>query len=128
MFSFGDALTDADSEVVKEYAWFTMNTIDEGKSYPQPVMTRKPNPFGLFDMHGNVYEWCQDLYDEKYYSSLAGQKTFDPTGTVEPHSSHLIRGGCWFRGALDIRSGYRDWLFNTSRNLNVGFRVVCEVN
>jgi len=128
MFSFGDALTDADSEAVKEFAWFTLNTIDEGKYYPQPVMTRKSNPFGLFDMHGNVYEWCQDLYDKEYYSSLAGKKTVDPPGTVESVSSHLIRGGCWSRGAMDIRSGYRDWLFNSSRNLNVGFRVVSEVN
>lgn len=127
LFSFGDALTDLESEVVKEYAWFTMNTVDEGKLYPQAVMTKNPNSFGLYDMHGNVYEWCQDLYDTGYYSSLAGKKTIDPKGTVESGSSHMIRGGCWYRRKMDIRSAYRDWLFNTSRNLNVGFRVVCEV-
>lgn len=128
MFSFGDALTEASSEVVKEYAWFSMNTVDARELYPHPVMAKKSNPFGLSDMHGNVYEWCQDLYDANYYSSLDGKKTVDPQGTDVPHSSHIIRGGCWFRGKLDIRSGYRDWLFNSSRNLNVGFRIVCETD
>jgi len=127
LFSFGDAWTPAEAETVKEYAWFTMNTSDVGEKYPHAVMAKQSNPFGLFDMHGNVYEWCQDWYNKDYYSTLAGRKTVDPTGPSQSQPERVIRGGSWFRWTMDIRSGYRDRITADNRNLNVGFRVVCDV-
>lgn len=122
MFSFGEELA-----LVKEHAWFTENSLNVDEKYPHPVMTKKPNPFGLFDMHGNVYEWCQDWYDESYYTTLAGKKTVDPEGPITKRANRVLRGGCWQRWSMDLKSSYRDRISPLNRNLNVGFRIVCEL-
>jgi len=107
-FSFGD-----DESKLGEYAWFTGNTGSE--QYAHKVGTKKPNPWGLHDMHGNVFEWCSDWYDE----SLPGGT--DPVGP-DYGSSRVLRGGGWWRNPRDCRSANRDCAVPSIRRA-LGFRV-----
>jgi len=81
-YSFGDAWTS-----LGEYAWYANNS--DTKTHL--VGEKKPNAWGLYDMHGNVYEWCQDRFGEDYY---AGSPTDDPPGP-ERGAYRVVRGGCW---------------------------------
>ena len=82
-FSFGD-----DEKQLSEYAWFDGNAENVGEDYAHKVGLKKPNPWGLHDMHGNVLEWCSDWYGD----ALSGG--VDPIGPEEgPH--RVIRGGSW---------------------------------
>jgi formylglycine-generating enzyme required for sulfatase activity len=80
-YCFGD-----DESLLSEYAWYDKNS--ENKTHP--VATRKPNAWGLYDMHGNVWEWCEDRYGD-YPSG----KVTDPVGTSDG-SFRVLRGGGWF--------------------------------
>jgi formylglycine-generating enzyme required for sulfatase activity/serine/threonine protein kinase/Leucine-rich repeat (LRR) protein len=108
-YSFGD-----DAAFLDLYGWYIKN--QSGNS--QPVGTKLPNAFGLFDMHGNLFEWCQDFWNEKWYEL---SPTNDPTGSTYI-VGWVMRGGCWNFSATHGRSAYRHTL--AYRDLNVGFRVV----
>ncbi len=84
-----------------------------------PVGTFPPNAFGLYDMHGNVWEWCQDTW----HSNYDGAPT-DGSAWVSENDDHILRGGSWINDPRNCRSASRD-LFNF-RNVVIGFRVVCE--
>jgi sulfatase modifying factor 1 len=81
------------------------------------------NPFGLFDMQGNVAEWCGDWYDEKYYEK---SPTADPQGP-ESGSLRVVRGGSWDYYPVYCRSSNRDSVAPTNRAASVGFRVVATI-
>ena len=87
---------------LKQYAWFEENA--QGKTYP--VGVKKPNAWGLHDMHGNVSEWCQDVYSEDYYKH---SPTEDPKGPSEPegNSKRVMRGGSWKSSAAMCRVTFR---------------------
>lgn len=111
-YSFGDDLAKLD-----DYGWFDKNSTRAAIH----VGTRRPNPFGLLDMHGNVIEWCQDLYSQRQYAiSTTAQ---DPTGPVSGES-RSARGGSWFHGAASTRSAYRTAFLPLGGNYTVGFRIV----
>jgi formylglycine-generating enzyme required for sulfatase activity len=118
MFCFGES-----TETLKEYAWFDDNANDVGEKYAHRVGLKKSNGFGLFDMHGNVYEWCSDWYDEDYYKLLASKLTENPRG-ASFGKYRVLRGGSWLYLVVDVRSSTR--LRNTPdiRNSNSGFRLV----
>ncbi len=86
MFTFGDSLSD-----LKDHAWFKETASDEGEKYPHRVKQKKANDFGLFDMHGNLYEWCHDWYGKLYYRN---SPNVDPTGPSEGEV-RVVRGGSW---------------------------------
>ena len=93
-YSFGN-----DSRMLKDYAWFAENS----SQTTHPVARKKPNPWGLFDMHGNVAEWCNDRYAEDYYSKSPDRDPEGPAGGTD----RVIRGGAWNSSAESCRSTYR---------------------
>ncbi len=116
-YSFGD-----DYAELEQYGWFNKNA----GGMTKPVALKLPNPFGLFDMHGNLYEWCQDFYDEKWYEKpLSDRQTpaNDPKGPSSG-STRVLRGGRWFAGASNCRSAFRDHTSPSNRYSNNGFRPV----
>ena len=86
------------------------------------VGSYEPNAWGLYDMHGNAWEWCSDWYDEEYY---AQSPVDDPTGPASG-TVRVRRGGGWNSFPLYARSSYRNYLASGSRCVNLGFRVVRE--
>ena len=107
-YSFGD-----DESQLGEFAWFDDNNEDS----PQPVGQKKPNPWGLYDMHGNVYEWCQD-----WYGNYPSGAVSDPSG-LSQGSLRVRRGGCWGSSAEGCRSSSRNGDYPPFRIYFLGFRV-----
>jgi formylglycine-generating enzyme required for sulfatase activity len=106
-----------DPAVLGEYAWFASNAA----GYTRPVGGKKPNPWGLYDMHGNALEWCADWYEADYLSLPTSE---DPKGALSG-SSRVVRGGNWGNAAQYNRSAWRThYPPGTSGVSSMGFRVV----
>jgi formylglycine-generating enzyme required for sulfatase activity len=82
-----------------------------------------PNPFGLCDMHGNIWEWCADFYDRNYYRN---SPRYDPPGPPGG-TLKVVRGGSCFNIGRFCRSAYRFGVVPTNRDIDVGLRVVMVV-
>lgn len=106
-YSFGD-----DDGALGAYAWHYDNS--DGKYHP--VGQKKPNPWGLFDMHGNVAEWVLDAHDEAFYGTLAGTTARDPVRWPSDPYPHVVRGGSWDDDPDRLRSAAR-------RGSNLGWKV-----
>jgi formylglycine-generating enzyme required for sulfatase activity len=111
-FSHGD---DPEGRLLEDYAWLSANS----ESSTHPVGTRKPNAWGLHDLHGNVMEWCLDGST----GSLPGGEVVDfqapPEGILR-----VARGGSWLYDAKACRSANRDSYSETTRSSDLGFRIV----
>ncbi|MGO9107662.1 MAG: formylglycine-generating enzyme family protein [Thermoguttaceae bacterium] len=105
----------SDESELGEYAWYAANS--DGKTHP--VGQKKPNAWGLYDMHGNVREWCQDWYDSGYY---AGSLRDDPKGPATG-LYRVDRGGSWRSPAWECRSASRGFYEPSDRHGSLGFRV-----
>jgi formylglycine-generating enzyme len=101
-----------------DYKQFALKAND-GHFTTAPVGSFAANAFGLHDMHGNVWEWCQDYYDENYYSK---SPVDDPKGPADG-SIYVRRGGAFHTFPLYVRSSFRNWNSPQTRYLNLGFRV-----
>lgn len=106
-----------DAEALSAMAWNKSNSEEQ----THPVGTKKPNAWGLYDMHGNVSEWVLDWYAPEYTDPAA--LAVDPKGPLTG-SFRIFRGGCWFDSDADCRTTHRRHDFPISRFYNVGFRVV----
>lgn len=103
-----------DEAGLDEYAWYDLNTSGE----IQPVAQKAPNPWGLYDLHGNVWEWCRNGFEDCPRGPAA-----DPTGPTRGQH-RAIRGGCYWTTADRVRSAYRfDWPPNMPGEV-LGFRLV----
>ena len=105
-YSFGDNYQRLDG-----YAWY------RGNSGTHTVASKKPNPWGLYDMHGNASEWTEDWYD----AYPPGTST-DPTGGIGAH--RVFRGGSWFGAARKLRTADRNGQSPGYRHATIGFRLL----
>ncbi|MFZ6749820.1 formylglycine-generating enzyme family protein [Undibacterium sp. Ren11W] len=95
---------------------------DDGYVFTAPVASFAPNAFGLYDMHGNAWEWTQDFYGEDYY---AHSPVNDPQGPADGNV-YVRRGGSWHTWAFYARSSYRNWNTPQTRYTLVGMRLLME--
>jgi len=109
-FCFGD-----DDSKLGEYAWYDNNSGDKTHSGG----LKKPNAWGLCDMHGNVWEWCLD-----WYGPYPAKPGIDPTGPVKS-DGRVLRGGAFIDELVGLRFSSRNNNDPDNRNNNIGFRVVC---
>ncbi|NNE34353.1 MAG: formylglycine-generating enzyme family protein [Rhodothermales bacterium] len=115
LFAFGD-----DAAELKDFGWFDGNAHAIRESYAHRTARRKPNRWGLYDMHGNMWEWCSDRYQADYYSE---SPALDPSGP-QRGNKRVVRGGSWRDNDFVARSACRVGHDPEHCDMNVGFRVV----
>lgn len=113
-YSFGDIESELDN-----YAWYGEGFENGGT---HPVGQKQPNPWGLYDIHGNAWEWVQDWFNANYYSQ---SPTTDPKGP-DSGIERVVRGGSWHITANSWRSAFRRDYKPDYRGISIGFRVVLE--
>jgi formylglycine-generating enzyme required for sulfatase activity len=111
IFFFGD-----DVRQLPNYAWYLENS----GVRTQPVGQLKPNAWGLYDMHGNVWEWCQDWYQSDYYGQSPIKNPWGPLSGL----GHVKRGGSWTHPVGSCRAANRLYEAHDFRYANLGFRLV----
>src|SRR5262249_3082965 len=109
-YCFGD-----EENSLEQYAWYNQNSDQR----THPVGQKQPNAWGLHDIHGNVWEWCGDWHDERYYEHSS---EIDPQGPASG-KARVLRGGSWYDDGYSCRAAYRNSGGPYSRSVIVGFRV-----
>ena len=105
-----------DANKLDQYAWYGKNS--EGETHP--VGQLKPNAWGLYDMHGNVHEWCQDWFDRKYYSQSPSNAPLGPSSGL----AKVLRGGDWGSEGWYCRCASRSLSSPDRRSNRLGFRLI----
>ncbi len=113
-------------ELLGNYAWYVANS--DNRSHP--VGRLKPNDWGLFDMHGNVWVWCQERHLEPEIdrpSAAAMTQDKEDILEVSDKDYRLLRGGSFYNPSAYVRAAERYWYMPTHHFRNIGFRVACTV-
>jgi formylglycine-generating enzyme required for sulfatase activity/proteasome lid subunit RPN8/RPN11 len=110
-----------DEDALARYAWYSQNAGSERHA----VATREPNGYGLFDLHGNVWEWCYDAYDEAFYAEAPATDPVRVPCPGEPLDSvhRVCRGGCMHSFAEMCRNRYRFHEHTQFHAADLGFRL-----
>jgi formylglycine-generating enzyme required for sulfatase activity len=112
-FSFGNEV-----RALSEYAWFDLNS----QGCTHPVGMKRSNPWGLFDMLGNVWEWCADVWHSDYQNAPDSGCSWLADGEVQPR--RCLRGGSWNYDAFRCRSAYRSREWKDFAADHFGLRIV----
>jgi formylglycine-generating enzyme required for sulfatase activity len=110
-YSFGEHVAG-----LRAFAWYEGNV--GGRTHP--VGHKSPNAWGLYDMHGNVWEWCWDGYEADYYKKPSSAA--DPLGPSQA-TSQVFRGGSWYVNSRFARSAFREGSAPVYRDFSLGFRL-----
>jgi len=113
----------ADNSAKAKFPWFKSVSADDGYAFTAPVGSFQSNAFGLYDMHGNVTEFCADRYDENAFANC-GEVTSDPHQW--DGDGRVCRGGNWRDSVAEARSSDRYWYGIHQRNARYGFRVALD--
>jgi len=114
---------DKDEDLPKA-GWITTNS----GSRTHAVGALKSNPFGLYDVHGNIFEWVQDGWEPTYYGQFQGKPALDPMGSSSSSSKRVIRGGNWDYPTVHCRSSFRYAFDPQFHHIYFGFRVALVVS
>lgn len=106
-----------------DYMWY--NDKQQGSSH-HPAGQKKPNGFGLYDMAGNVREWCADWYDKNYYQISPKKNPKGPDGPADELAC-VVRNGAWFQEAVYQRSANRAWQLPSQTCGSLGVRFACDL-
>jgi formylglycine-generating enzyme required for sulfatase activity len=105
-------------ELLTQYGWYLHNSGDRNG----PVGSKKPNDLGLFDMHGNVWNWCQEQYRSYPQGDTKEIDDIEDTLTINIQQSRVLRGGSFDDQPVYLRSAFRDYVAPADRSDNIGFR------
>jgi len=112
-----------DKDDLPQAGWFNGNAL----SRTHAVGRLKANPFGLYDVHGNVAEWVQDWWEPTYYRQFQEKPAIDPRGPSSPGFRGVLRGGAFVDGPFYCRASWRFAVSPSTRNSGTGFRVALVV-
>lgn len=115
-FCFGDSDTK-----LHGYAWFEKNTRSVGENFPHKVKNKKPNAFGLYDVHGNVSEWCENLHQQEHTCEWCNE-TFKGEAPLR-----VVKGGAWYYPAMLCSTARHEAYHPASYFRELGFRPACSV-
>jgi len=122
--SAGEYCHGNDETGLSDYAWYRGNS--GGKVHP--VGQKKPNAWGLYDMHGNVWEWCENPYGEHHSGGPAEARIADSGKRLLFGPERVLRGGAWYTTAQGLRSACRNLASPVQNYGSYGFRVACSLS